>query len=91
MTGTNLLLAMLLAGTAAYAQHRIGFHTAGPRATLNTRVALATIGVALGYALAGHAGGEAGWLLAFVQGFGLAHAPAALCLCLRRQAPPRLR
>ena len=85
MTGTNLLLAVLLAGAAVYAQHHIAFHSAGPRAVLNTRLALAAIGIALGYALAGHASGEAGRMLAFVQGFGLAHAPVAFFLSLNRK------
>ena len=80
----HMLAALGLLAAAAYAQHRIGPHTAHRRNALFTRAVLALVGIALGYVLAGYTQGGVLSALAFVEGFGLAHFPAAVILFLKR-------
>jgi hypothetical protein len=80
----HVLAALILVAAAAYAQHRVRFHTAGRRRVLLARGVLAAVGVALGYVLASYAPDGALSIVAFVEGFGLVHFPAAVILFLKR-------
>jgi hypothetical protein len=71
---------------AVYAQYRIPFHTANAYQARLTRALLGIIGVAMGWAAIRYqqaAGLRA--LLAFLNGFGAVHVPAAAILFLKRQ------
>jgi hypothetical protein len=80
----HLLAAAVLLTLALYAQHRIPFHTAGRRKVLLTRGVLAVVGMMLGFVWASLASDPALRLLAFVEGFGAVHFPAALILFFKR-------
>jgi hypothetical protein len=83
MFALNLLLAAVLLALAAYAQHRIAFFTAGSGKTALTRAVLAVVGLLAGWVGAAYAPPGLGWI-AFIQGFGVVHLPAALILFLKR-------
>lgn len=78
-----MLTAALLVAVAAYAQYRIGFHTATRARAALTRVVLALVGVGLGYVAAAYALGGSS-VAAFLSGFGLVHLPAAMILFAKR-------
>jgi hypothetical protein len=80
----NVLLAGLLLAVAVYAQHRVAFYTAGARKAAVTRAVLAAVGILAGWVSAAYAPPGAPTILAFVQGFGVVHVPAALILFLKR-------
>ena len=80
----HILAAAALVSLAAYAQYRIPFHTLKRRNVLLVRATLATVGVLLGIINAWLASEPAMELVAFAQGFGAAHFPAALILFLKR-------
>ena len=84
MVVLHMLAALGLLAAAAYAQHRIGAHTAHPRNALLTRGVLALVGIALGYVFASYAPGGPLAVLAFAEGIGLAHFPAAMILFMKR-------
>jgi hypothetical protein len=80
----QIILAALLLAAAAYAQLGIGALTAGRSKVVLTRSVFAAVGIAMGYVASRYAGeGAAAWL-AFVQGFGIVHVPAAIILVLKR-------
>lgn len=84
MLALHVLVAAALLAAALYAQHRVAFHTAGAGRVLLTRAVLAIVGMLLGAVAAGLAPDRASAAIAFAQGFGLAHVPAALILFLKR-------
>jgi len=84
MIVVSFLIAAGLLALAAYAQHRIGAHTASRGAAQLTRAVLALVGIALGALGARYAQDTAGAVLAFVAGFGLVHFPAAVILFVKR-------
>ena len=83
MFALNLLLAAVLLALAAYAQHRIALFAAGSGKTAFTRALLAIVGVLAGWVGAAYAPPGLAWI-AFIQGFGVVHVPAALILFLKR-------
>jgi len=80
----HVLAALALVAAAVYAQHRVAFHTVGRRRIAVVRGVLAVVGIALGYVLASYAPAGTLPVLAFAEGFGLAHFPAAMILFLKR-------
>lgn len=80
-----IVLAALLLALAGYAQYRIGHHTATRSKALLTRAVLALVGIALGYVgAATYPEDRVAVLLAFLAGFGVVHAPAAVILFVKR-------
>lgn len=77
----HLVLAVALLAVAVYAQYRIAYHTAGRRKVLLT---LAVVGMLLGYVNASLAPDGIATMLAFIEGFGVVHLPAALILFFKR-------
>lgn len=84
MLAVHAVLAAALLAVALYAQYRIPYHTAGRRKTLLTRTVLALVGFMLGYVYARLAPDHPAPMLAFIQGFGLVHVPAALILFFKK-------
>ena len=84
MLTLNALLAAGLLAVALYAQQRIGLFTAGAGKAALTRAVLALVGVLAGWVGTLYAPPGAPALIAFVQGFGVVHVPAALILFLKR-------
>jgi hypothetical protein len=80
----NAMVAATLACVAAYAQYRIPFYTAGRGRIALTRGVLATVGLLLGYVAAAQATHWPAAMMLFMQGFGIAHVPAALILFFKR-------
>lgn len=82
--GFQIIFAAALLAIALYAQYRIPFHTAGRRKIALTRMVLAVIGVLLGIVAATFAPDRQTAMVAFLQGFGVVHVPAAFILFLKR-------
>jgi hypothetical protein len=80
----HALLAALLLTAAGYAQYRIAFHTAGRSRVLLLRTVLAVVGVLLGAVSAALVRDPAFAVVAFLQGFGAVHVPAAFILFFKR-------
>jgi hypothetical protein len=80
----HVLLAVALLGVAVYAQYPIPFHTAGRGSVVLTRTALLLTGVLAGAVAAILAPDRSAAIVAFVQGFGVVHVPAAVILMLKR-------
>jgi NAD/NADP transhydrogenase beta subunit len=73
-------------GAAVYAQYRIPFHTATAAQSWVTRIMLGIIGIGVGLMAVSRAQATEGpLLLAFLNGFGAVHVPAAFILFLKRQ------
>ncbi len=79
----HALLAGALVALAGYAQLRVGRFTKGSRATWSVRLVLGAVGVMFGLLLARLSPDVAA--LAFVQGFGVVHVPAAAILWLKQR------
>jgi hypothetical protein len=85
MMGTFLWTFVML-GAAVYAQYRIPFHTASAAQSWITRILLGVIGVGVGFMAVSRAQETGGpLLLAFLNGFGAVHVPAAFILFIKRQ------
>jgi hypothetical protein len=80
----QVALAAVLLAIAAYAHYRIPFHTAGRRSVVLTRAFLVISGIVVGGVAAVLMPDRQAAVVAFVQGFGVLHVPAALSLLLKR-------
>ena len=84
---TTLLLALgaaLLLAVAGYVHHRIPRHTRGRANALLTRAVLLVVGMGFGLYCAQFAPTPSDATLAFLNGLGLVHLPAAAILFLKR-------
>ena len=84
MLALNAIFAALLLAVAVYVHHRIASYTATRRNVFLTRAVLAVVGVLAGWVASAYAPPGAAAILAFAQGFGIIHVPAALILLLKR-------
>jgi hypothetical protein len=80
------LWTFVMLGAAVYAQYRIPFHTATAAQSWITRIMLGVIGLGVGFIAIGRSQETGGpLLLAFLNGFGAVHVPAAFILFIKRQ------
>jgi len=84
MFALHVIFAAALLAVAVYAHHRVPYHTKGRKQVMLVRAVLAAVGLALGYVAAAYAPHASSVAVAFVQGFGLVHLPAAAILFLKR-------
>ena len=80
----QIVLATVLCAVAIYAHYRIPFHTAGSRKIAATHAVLVIAGLLAGGVGAMFALTREMAIIAFVQGFGVMHIPAAVILFLKR-------
>ncbi|QBQ54066.1 hypothetical protein [Nitrosococcus wardiae] len=92
MIGT-FIWTLIMLGAAVYAQYRIPFHTANAAQSWVTRLILGVIGVGIGIISVDRYQEAEGIfpLLAFLNGFGAVHVPAAFILFIKRQRGEGLR
>jgi len=81
-----LSLTLLTLAAAAYAQHRLPFHSATRHQLWFSRSLLALLGVLFGWVMS-HRFAAAGFegILVFLSAFGVVHVPAAAILFIKRQ------
>ena len=84
MLALHFVLAAALLAVAVYAHYRLAHHIKGKRALMVVRAVLAAVGLAFGYVAAAYASQASSAAVAFVQGFGVVHIPAAFILFLKR-------
>lgn len=80
----QIVLATALLAATVYAHYRIPFHTAGPRKAAVAHAVLVITGLLAAGAGATLAPTREMAIIAFVQGFGVVHVPAAVILFLKR-------
>jgi uncharacterized membrane protein YdfJ with MMPL/SSD domain len=82
-TLTQVILALLLMATAFHVQKQVPVFTKGRTRIMIARTILMVVGIAFGLTAAAHVHGHLPQLLAFLIGFGMVNAPAAIVLFIK--------